>query len=336
LASALKPPRAGTTDGSLSLRGVSKVYDPLGLAVVAVENWTLEIAAGEFVAVVGPSGCGKTTLLNAIAGFDPISGGEIVLDGKTVASPAQSARPGAQRVVVFQNGSLFPWKTVVQNVAYGPIVQRRMSRAQALGEARSFLARVGLADVADAYPGKLSSGVQRRVEMVRALINDLLKEAVFLGDRLLVMTPRPARVTRVIDIDLPRPLSSMKKRSSRSTRKAQRPSPLAPSPNLYSGGARVLEVAISSKSVQRAAISSETGTRIPRLEKIIRRSKHVSQARSHHANRATGRARWAVWIGVAIVVADVLLFESVTRRTLQCSRSLTPGERAMLAVHRCA
>ncbi len=248
MASALKPAPGKATDGSLSLRGVCKVYDPLGRAVVAVDNWTLEIAPGEFVAVVGPSGCGKTTLLNAIAGFDPISGGEIVLDGTTVASPAQSARPGAQRMVVFQNGSLFPWKTVVENVAYGPIVQRRMSRVQARAEARSFLERVGLADVADAYPGKLSSGVQRRVEMVRALINDpkvllldepfraldaiargvmheeLLKlydatrktvffithdldEAIFLADRVVVSTSRPARVKHVLAIDLPRPRS---------------------------------------------------------------------------------------------------------------------------------
>jgi len=246
LANALEPSRSTAKDGALSLRGVRKVYDPHGTSVVAVDDWTLEIAAGEFVVVVGPSGCGKTTLLNGIAGFDPITDGEIALDGATVASASRSLRPGADRVVVFQNGSLFPWKTVLDNVAYGPIVQRRMSRAQALQAARSFLTRVGLGDIADAYPRKLSSGVQRRVEMVRALINDpkvllldepfraldaiargimheeLLKlydatqktvffithdldEAIFLADRVVVSTCRPARVKHVLPIDLPRP-----------------------------------------------------------------------------------------------------------------------------------
>ncbi len=246
LANAVSPPQARSVAGAISLRGVGKVYDPDGLATVAVDDWTLEIANGEFVVVVGPSGCGKTTLLNGIAGFDPITRGEIVLDGETIASPSRSKRPGSDRIVVFQNGSLFPWKTVVDNVAYGPVVQRRMSRGQALQEARTLLERVGLGDVADAYPRKLSSGVQRRVEMMRALINDpkvllldepfraldaiarsvmheeLLKlydatkktvffithdldEAIFLADRVVVSTSRPARVKRVLPIDLPRP-----------------------------------------------------------------------------------------------------------------------------------
>lgn len=246
MASALIQPPGATAAGAISLRGVRKVYDSHGPAIVAVDDWTLEIASGEFVVVVGPSGCGKTTLLNGIAGFDPITGGEIVLDGKTIASASRSARPGADRIVVFQNGSLFPWKTVVDNVAYGPIVQRRMSRGQALREARSALARVGLGDVAEAYPRTLSSGVQRRVEMVRALINDPkvllldepfraldaiarsvmheellrlydatrktvffithdLDEAIFLADRVVVSTSRPARVKHVLRVDLPRP-----------------------------------------------------------------------------------------------------------------------------------
>jgi NitT/TauT family transport system ATP-binding protein len=232
--------------GALSLRSVGKVYESAG--VVAVEDWTLDIAAGEFVAIVGPSGCGKTTLLNGIAGFDAITSGEIVLDGTTIASVDAPARPGADRVVVFQNGALFPWKTVVDNVAYGPTVQRRMSRADARYEARALLERVGLGDVAGAYPRTLSSGVQRRVEIVRALINDPavllldepfraldalsksvmheevlklydatkktvffithdLDEAIFLADRVVVSTTRPARVKHVLHVDLPRPRS---------------------------------------------------------------------------------------------------------------------------------
>ena len=244
MAAALSP--AAAPKGAVSLRSVGKVYAAPGGDVVAVEDWTLEIGAGEFVAVVGPSGCGKTTLLNGIAGFDPITSGEIVLDGKRIASAAVPAKPGADRVVVFQNGALFPWKTVVDNVAYGPIVQRRSSRAEALRDARTLLARVGLRDVADAYPSRLSSGVQRRVEMVRALINEpkillldepfraldatskavmheeLLKlydashttvffithdldEAIFLADRVVVSTTRPARVKAILRVDLPRP-----------------------------------------------------------------------------------------------------------------------------------
>ena len=90
--------------GALSLRSVGKVYSGWGSDVVAVEDWSLDIAPGEFVAIVGPSGCGKTTLLNCVAGFDPISSGEIVLDGVPIATERRSAKPGPDRVVVFQNG----------------------------------------------------------------------------------------------------------------------------------------------------------------------------------------------------------------------------------------
>lgn len=248
MASTLTAVPGAVGSGSLALRGVRKMYDPAGHAVVAVDDWTLDIAAGEFVAVVGPSGCGKTTLLNSIAGFEPITGGSIELDGETIASRVRSKRPGADRIVVFQNGSLFPWKTVVDNVAYGPIVQGRLTRSAALKEARDMLARLQLADVADAYPGNLSSGVQRRVEMARALISNPkvllldepfraldaiargvmheallelydsthktiffithdLDEAIFLADRVVVSTSRPARVKCVLPVDLPRPRS---------------------------------------------------------------------------------------------------------------------------------
>jgi len=232
--------------GAISLRHVSKVYDPGGARVVAVEDWNLEIEAGEFLVVVGPSGCGKTTLLNGLAGFDGITGGEILLDGKVIASATQKLRPGSDRVVVFQNGALFPWKTVLDNVIYGPVVQGVMSRAEARDAGRALLRKVGLNDFDDAYPRKLSSGVQRRVELVRALINDPrvllldepfraldamsksvmhehmlqlydmarktvffithdLEEAIFLADRVVVCTSRPARAKMVIKIDLPRP-----------------------------------------------------------------------------------------------------------------------------------
>jgi NitT/TauT family transport system ATP-binding protein len=158
--------------GALSFREVRKVYDPGGDEVVAIEALSLEIAAGEFVAIVGPSGCGKTTLLNAIAGFDRITAGEIRLDERTIASGTYLAPPGADRVVVFQSNALFPWKTVLENVAFGPLVQRRESPVAVRARARERLERAGLGDTAGDYPRRLSSGVQRRIEFVRALMND--------------------------------------------------------------------------------------------------------------------------------------------------------------------
>ena len=158
--------------GALSFRDVRKVYDPGGDEVVAIEALSLEIAAGEFVAIVGPSGCGKTTLLNAIAGFDRITAGEIRLDERVIASGKSLAPPGADRVVVFQSNALFPWKTVLENVAFGPLVQRREAPAAVRARARERLERAGLGDTAGDYPRRLSSGVQRRIEFVRALMND--------------------------------------------------------------------------------------------------------------------------------------------------------------------
>lgn len=156
----------------MSIRAAGKTYNPGAGAVVALEQCDAEIRAGEFVAIVGPSGCGKSTLLNAIAGFDHLTEGEILLDGQRIAAPAVAPRPGPDRVVVFQHGALFPWMTVLENVVYGPTRQRRLPPAQARDEALSMLARCGGLDAsANRYPGTLSSGMQRRVEIVRALMN---------------------------------------------------------------------------------------------------------------------------------------------------------------------
>jgi NitT/TauT family transport system ATP-binding protein len=197
--------------------------------------------------VVGPSGCGKTTLLNAVAGFHSITSGEIRLDGRMICGPGKpKADEGADRVVVFQNGALFPWKTLVDNVAYGPLVQGVMRKAEAREKARQLLAEAGLAEVCNKYPGEVSSGMARRAEIVRALINDPkvllldepyramdaltksimheallemydrtkvtiffithdLEEAIFLGDRVVVMTTRPARTKKIIDVKISRP-----------------------------------------------------------------------------------------------------------------------------------
>ncbi len=163
------PPEAG----ALSIRGVCKTYDPEGACVEALRDCSVEVRAGEFVAIVGPSGCGKSTLLNMIAGFDTVSAGSIELDGQVLASAGRPPQPGPDRVVVFQHGALFPWKTVLENVTYGPLRQKLLSRAQAEEKAVDLLHRCGgLDSVAGSYPAQLSSGMQRRVEIVRALMND--------------------------------------------------------------------------------------------------------------------------------------------------------------------
>ena len=165
-------PKDTSAGGCLSIRDVCKTYDPDGACVEALKGCSLEVAAGAFVAIVGPSGCGKSTLLNMIAGFDTVSSGEITMDGRLLAAPGLPPRPGPDRVVVFQNGALFPWKTVLQNVSYGPVRQKTLTRKQAQKKAVDLLRQCGLDAVTGSYPAQLSSGMQRRVEVVRALMND--------------------------------------------------------------------------------------------------------------------------------------------------------------------
>ncbi len=233
-------------NGKIEIVNAGKIYDPAGIHVVAVENCSFNLEAGQFVSVVGPSGCGKSTLLNTIAGFDTITSGEILMDGELLASPEIQTPPGPDRVVVFQGGALFPWKTVSENIIYGPVIQKNMERPEAEKMAISLLNRVGLTKVETKYPSELSSGVQRRVEILRALINQPkimmldepfraldavaksvmhnfllelfdenprtmffithdLDEAIYLSDLVVVMTTRPAKVKKIIKIDLPRP-----------------------------------------------------------------------------------------------------------------------------------
>ncbi len=163
---------APSGDGRIEISNVTKIYDPGGVNVCAVSDCSFDIEAGEFCVVVGPSGCGKTTLLNAIAGFHSISDGEIRLDGDVLCSATKMAEPGADRMVVFQNGALFPWCTVLKNVMYGPSVQGRMTSHQARAAALDILRELGLSEIGDAYPNEISSGMRRRVEIARALIND--------------------------------------------------------------------------------------------------------------------------------------------------------------------
>ena len=166
-------PTADGTLGHLEVRGVGKIYDPEGARVEALKKCSLDIPAGDFIAIVGPSGCGKSTLLNILAGFDNLTDGDVLMDGEPLATLDDPPKPGSDRVVVFQNGALFPWKTVLQNVVYGLVVKKQMPESEANDMGMDLLARTGGLDrIAQVFPGQLSSGMQRRVEILRALINN--------------------------------------------------------------------------------------------------------------------------------------------------------------------
>src|SRR5690242_21120722 len=127
--------------GGIRIVDVVKVYGSGDTGVKAVDNCSFDVPAGEITVVVGPSGCGKTTLLNAIAGFHSLTSGTIYLDNEMLCGPGKlKAEPGPDRIVVFQNGALFPWKTNIENVAFGPIMQGLMSRAEAYDKARAMMA----------------------------------------------------------------------------------------------------------------------------------------------------------------------------------------------------
>jgi NitT/TauT family transport system ATP-binding protein len=167
------PASPAATRGKILIDDVVKIYDPQGAAVMAVDHCSLDIDAGEICMIVGPSGCGKTTLLNAIAGFHEITSGRILLDGAVLCSAERpKADPGPDRIVVFQNGALFPWKTNLENVTFGPVMQGKLSPKEAADKGRAMMADAGLSGVERSYPGEVSSGMRRRVEIVRALMND--------------------------------------------------------------------------------------------------------------------------------------------------------------------
>jgi len=229
----------GDGRGHISVRNLHIEFDHQGGKRAAVQDAQLDIRPGEFVCLLGPSGCGKSTLLNAMAGFVSPTRGELTIDGKGVDAPSPD------RGMVFQQHSLFPWKTVRDNVAFGPLMTGA-SRNEACSVARTFLSLVGLAAFEDAYPGTLSGGMQQRVGIARALANypsvllmdepfgaldaqtrimmqeNLLEiwrefrntvvfvthdidEAVFLSDRIVVMSASPGRIIADIRVTLPRP-----------------------------------------------------------------------------------------------------------------------------------
>jgi len=232
-------PPVHATKGHVRIERVAVTFGRGANRQIAVAETSLDIVPGEFVCLLGPSGCGKSTLLNCVAGYVAPSHGRVTVDGEPV------AKPGPDRGMVFQQHSLFPWKTVLDNVAFGPRVAGRRD-----GEAiaRTFLEMVGLSRFATRYPGELSGGMQQRVGIARALANypsvllmdepfgaldaqtrammqeNLLRiwgefgitvifvthdidEALFLADRVLVMSASPGRIIADLEVPLARPRS---------------------------------------------------------------------------------------------------------------------------------
>jgi NitT/TauT family transport system ATP-binding protein len=207
--------------------------------VEAVRGIDFRIEPGQFVSVLGPSGCGKSTLIGAIAGFTVPSTGELLLDDQPIQAP------GPDRGVVFQQHTLFPWKTVLENVEFG-LKMRGVGRAERRAIAAEILEQVGLAEFDKHYPEQLSGGMQQRVSLARVLVNkprvllmdepfcsldaqtrlDMqhmllalwqefhmtvvfvshdVDEVLFLSDRVLVSSKRPGQIRATLSVDLPRP-----------------------------------------------------------------------------------------------------------------------------------
>jgi len=210
--------------------------------IAALDKVSFGVRSGELLALIGPSGCGKSTLFNIIGGLLSGYRGRVAVDGETVSGPHASIG------MVFQEESTFPWRTVIDNVAF-PLEVAGMSRRERIAHARRFVSLVGLDGFENSFPSELSGGMRQRVSMARTLasepkillmdepfaaldeqtrlllgdkvlqiqqqlnqtmllITHNITEAVQLADRILVMTYRPGRVKRVVDINLPRPRTS--------------------------------------------------------------------------------------------------------------------------------
>jgi NitT/TauT family transport system ATP-binding protein len=234
------PASAGA--GVLVVDDIVKQFDTPEGPLTAVDRVSLAVRPGEFLAVIGPSGCGKSTLFNIIGGLVDGYQGAVSVGGEAVRGPHPAIG------MVFQEESTFPWRTVVENVAF-PLEIAGMRRKERFDKARKFIALVGLSAFENRYPAELSGGMRQRVAIARTLasepkillmdepfaaldeqtrlllgdkvlqiqqelkqttllITHNITEAVQLADRILVMTYRPGRVKRIVDIDLPRPRSS--------------------------------------------------------------------------------------------------------------------------------
>ncbi len=229
----------GPGGGRIRVDGVSIELGEGARRIEVLHDVSIDAAPGEILCLLGPSGCGKSTLLGALAGHLRPALGRLTLDGEPIDGPHP------QRGLVFQQHTLFPWKTVLDNVAYG-LKMKGVGRAEREGRARELLALVGLAGFEPSYPGALSGGMQQRVEIARVLINQprvllmdepfgaldaltrarmqelLLElwarsrttilfvthdidEALFLADRVLVLSPRPGRIVEELRVPFERP-----------------------------------------------------------------------------------------------------------------------------------
>ena len=228
---------------AVSIRNVGKTWEVEGRSPVrAIDGLTFDVEAGEFVVLLGPSGCGKSSLLFMIAGLEGVSEGAIECDGVPVTAPS------AERGLIFQEASLFPWLTILDNVAFGLAIQAELpERRKQI--ATEILRRVGLGDMLDKKPDELSGGMRQRAACARALtmkpkvlmmdepfaaldvqtrakmqdfllqiwqdsrasiilVTHSIDEAISLADRVIVFTARPGRVKQIVPIDLPRPRQS--------------------------------------------------------------------------------------------------------------------------------
>ncbi|WOF15452.1 ABC transporter ATP-binding protein [Methanoplanus sp. FWC-SCC4] len=225
--------------GSVSVKKVVRVFEKEGQEpVVALQDVSLDISDKEFVCLVGPSGCGKTTLLRIIAGLDTPDSGEAALNGEPIKGP------DPERGMVFQEYSLFPWRNVTDNIAFG-LEMKGMSKAERRKIAEEYLNIVNLESFGKAYPHELSGGMRQRVAIARALANEpkvllmdepfgaldaqtrntmqreLLEiwrktkktiifvthsvdEAVFLADRIVVFSARPGKIKEIVEVKIPR------------------------------------------------------------------------------------------------------------------------------------
>jgi NitT/TauT family transport system ATP-binding protein len=226
---------------SIAARDVTMTFPTRRGVVQALDNVTVEIEDGHFACIVGASGCGKSTLLNIMAGLIRPSSGTIAVGDHAVTGP------GADRGMVFQSYTLFPWLRVRENIEFGPSL-KGTNKAERRRTADALLEEVGLSEFARAYPSELSGGMKQRVAIARALANDPevllmdepfgaldaltrasaqrfltqvweqhrrtiafvthdIDEAIYLGDTVYVMSPRPGRVKEVVRVDIPRPRS---------------------------------------------------------------------------------------------------------------------------------
>ncbi len=230
-------PGAATSAASpiVSVRSVSKTYEG---GVQALKEVSLDFPKGQLTTLLGPSGCGKTTLLKIIAGLIEPSGGDVLVNGRTVKGP------GPERAFVFQDFALMPWANVLRNVAFG-LELRGVARAEREAIAHKYITAVGLAGFERRFPHELSGGMRQRVGLARALAvnaevllmdepfsavdeqtrrkfqEDLLRliaherktflfvthsieEAVYVSDRIVLLSPRPGRVSQIITPAIPR------------------------------------------------------------------------------------------------------------------------------------